>query len=189
MRFILFRVSRFFNIFIVNILKCLIGKRDLLIELLEGNNYMTYREIVRAIESLSLQERDNLLQSLGWERGKRGEQETPAPTQPITNGTGMVKPAQLLDEDAIYAVDRDGNRREYKIEDLIWNPQSYDYIKNQSHSFKLALPELIHEYAGKIVDSDLDRDILLDRVCETDFYKQREAIYCELVPERLEINA
>jgi hypothetical protein len=158
---------------------------------------MTYREIVRAIKSLSLQERDNLLQSLGWERGERGEQETSVPTQPLTNGAGMVKPAQLLDEDVIHAVDLDGNRREYKIEDLIWNPQSYDYIKNQSHLFNLVLPELIHKYAGKyvvfeddnVVDSDLDRDILLDRVGETDFYKQREAIYCELVPERLEVNA
>jgi hypothetical protein len=155
---------------------------------------MTYQEIVRAIESLSLQERDSLIQSLSWERGDR---ETPVPTQSPTNGVSMVQPAQLLDEDVIHAVDRDGNHCEYKIEDLIWNPQSYDYIKNQSHLFKLALPELIHKYAGKyvvfedgkIVDSDLDRDILLDRVCETDFYKQREAIYCELVPERLEINA
>lgn len=155
---------------------------------------MTYQEIVRAIESLSLQERDSLIQSLGWERE---ELETPVQNQPLTNGVGMVKSAQLLDEDVIHAVDRDGNSREYKIEDLIWNPQSYDYIKNQSHLFKLALPELIHEYAGKyvvfedgkIVDSDLDRDILLDRVGETDFYKHREAIYCELVPERLEVNA
>jgi hypothetical protein len=155
---------------------------------------MTYQEIVRAIESLSLQERDSLIQSLGWERE---ELETPVQNQPLTNGVGMVKPAQLLDEDVIHAVDRDGNSREYKIEDLIWNPQSYDYIRHQSRSFKLALPELIHEYPGKyvvfedgkIVDSDLDRDILLDRVGETDFYKHREAIYCELVPERLEVNA
>lgn len=158
---------------------------------------MTYREIVRAIESLSLQERDSLLQSLHWEQGEREDRGNPVPTQPLTNGADMVQPAQLLDEDVIHAVDRDGNSREYKIEDLIWNPQSYDYIKHQSHSFKLALPELIHEYAGKyvvfedgkIVDSDLDRDILLDRVGETDFYKHREAIYCELVPERLEVNA
>jgi Family of unknown function (DUF5678) len=158
---------------------------------------MTYQEIVRAIESLSLQERDSLLQSLSWERGELGAQGTLVPNQPLTNGSDMVQPAQLLDEDVIHAVDRDGNRCEYKIEDLIWNPQSYDYIKNQSHSFKLALSELIHEYAGKyvvfedgkIVDSDLDRDNLLDRVGETDFYKHREAIYCELVPERLEVNA
>jgi hypothetical protein len=156
---------------------------------------MTHQEIVRAIESLSPQELDSLLQSVGWERGARGNPSVS--TQPPTNGAGMVEPSQLLDEDVIHAVDRDGNRHEYKIKDLIWNPQSYDYIKNQSHLFKLALPELIHEYAGKyvvfedgkIADSDLDRDILLDRVCETDFYKQREAIYCELVPERLEINA
>jgi hypothetical protein len=158
---------------------------------------MTYQEIVRAIDNLSLQERDSLIQSLSWEQGERGERETPVPTHPLTNGADMVNPAQLLDEDAIYAVDRDGNSREYKIEALIWNPQSYDYIRHQSHSFKLALPELIHEYAGKyvifedgkIVDSDLDRVKYLDRVCETDFYKHREAIYCELVPERLEVNA
>jgi hypothetical protein len=158
---------------------------------------MTYREIVRAIESLSLQERDSLLQSLSWERGELRAQGTLVPNQPLTNGSDMVQPARLLDEDVIHAVDRNGNNREYKIEDLIWNPQSYEYIKHQSHSFKLALPELIHEYAGKyvvfedgkIVDSDVDRDILLDRVGETDFYKHREAIYCELVPERLKVNA
>jgi hypothetical protein len=158
---------------------------------------MTYREIVRAIESLSLQERDSLLQSLSWERGELRAQGTLVPNKPLTNGSDMLQPTRLLDEDVIHAVDRDGNHCEYKIEDLIWNPQSYDYIKNQSHLFKLALPELIHEYAGKyvvfedgkIVDSDLDRDILLDRVGETDFYKHREAIYCELVPERLEVNA
>jgi hypothetical protein len=158
---------------------------------------MTYQEIVRAIESLSLQERDSLIQSLSWERGERGDRETPVPPQSPTNGVSMVQPAQLLDEDVIHAVDLDGNHCEYKIEDLIWNPQSYDYIKNQIHLFQLALPELIHKYAGKyvvfedgkIVDSDLDRDILLDRVGETDFYKHREAIYCELVPERLEVNA
>jgi hypothetical protein len=155
---------------------------------------MTYQEIVRAIESLSPQEIGSLLQSLGWERG---DQEVPVLNQPLTSDVGAIESAELLDEDVIHAVDSDGNRREYKIEDLIWNPQSYDYIKTQSHSFKLALPKLIHEYAGKYVvfedgkavDSDLDRDILLDRVCESDFYKQREAIYCELVPERLEINA
>jgi Family of unknown function (DUF5678) len=158
---------------------------------------MTYREIVRAIESLSLQERDSLFQSLSWERGELRAQGTLVSNQPLTNGSDMLQPARLLDEDVIHAVDRDGNHCEYKIEDLIWNPQSYDYIKNQSNSFKLALPELIHKYAGKyvvfedgkIVDSDLDRDILLDRVGETDFYKHREAIYCELVPERLEVNA
>jgi hypothetical protein len=151
---------------------------------------MTYQEIVRAIESLSPQERQSLLKSLDLERGNR---ETSAPTQP------QIDPSldRLLDEDVIHAIDRDGNRHDYQIEDLIWNPHSYDYIKNQSHAFKLALPQLIHKYAGKyvvfedgqVIDSDGDRDLLLDRVCETDFYKQREAIYCELVPQRLEIDA
>jgi Family of unknown function (DUF5678) len=158
---------------------------------------MTYQEIVRAIsqwlgcanESLPVEERHSLLQLISQQQDARADAEILAATPD--------QAAELGDEDVIHAIDRNGNRHDYQIKDLIWNPHSYDYIKNQSHSFKLALPELIHKYAGKyivfedgkVIDSDEDRDILLDRICETDFYYQREAIYCDLVPEKLKINA
>jgi hypothetical protein len=145
---------------------------------------MTYQEILQAIESLPLHERDRLIESIGRQQEKQGESKSTAPTQ-------------LPDEDTIHSIDRDGNPCDYPIHDLIWNPDSYNYIKKQSHLFDLALPELICEYAGKYIvfedgktiDFDDDRDVLLDRVCETNFYKQREAIYCELVPKKFELNA
>jgi Family of unknown function (DUF5678) len=158
---------------------------------------MTYQEIVLAIESLPLEERHSLLQLISQQQDDRADSEILAANPHQATEIDLAKQAELRDEDVIHAVDRDGNRHDYQIKDLIWNPHSYDYIKNQSHSFKLALPELIHKYAGKyivfedgkVIDSDEDRDILLDRICETDFYKQREAIYCELVTEKLKINA
>jgi hypothetical protein len=158
---------------------------------------MTYQEIVRAIESLPLEERHSLLQLISQPQGERADSEILAANPQQAIEIDIAKQVELPDEDVIHAIDRSGTRLDYQIKDLIWNPDSYDYIKNQSHSFKLALPELIHKYGGKyiifedgqVIDSDTDRDILLDRVCETDFYKQREAIYCDLVPERLKIDA
>ena len=145
---------------------------------------MTYQEIIEALDRLPAHERDSLLNLVSPQPTERDEPQ-------ILASTGHH------DEDVIHSIDRDGNHCDYQIKDLIWNPNSYDYIKNQSRSFNLALPELIDRYAGKYIifedakaiDSDDDQDILLDRVCETDFYKHREAIYCVLVPERLKVNA
>ena len=158
---------------------------------------MTYQEIIQAIESLPVKERHSLLELISQQQDKRGGSEISAAIQHQAVGIEIAKQEQAQDEDVIHSIDRDGNHCDYQIKDLIWNPHSYDYIKNQSHLFNLALPELIHQYAGKYIifedgraiDFDDDQDILLDRVCETDFYNQREAIYCELVPERLKINA
>jgi hypothetical protein len=58
------------------------------------------------------------------------------------------------------------------------------------------IPELIAQYAGmyilfedgKVIDADLDEDILLDQVWETDFVRDRitkyNSIFCHLVPNR-----
>ena len=145
---------------------------------------MTYQEIIQAIEGLPVADRQSLLELISQQQQELGASE-------------ISVEIRHQAEDVIHSIDPDGNLCDYQIKDLIWNPHSYDYIKQQSHSFNLALPELIRHYAGKyiifengkVIDSDEDRDILLDRVCETDFYKQREAIYCQLVPERLKINA
>jgi len=91
---------------------------------------MTYQEIVRVIESLSPQERQGLLQSFDLERAGQGNRETPDLTQPQADGTDIASSSdRFLDEDVIHAIDRDGNHCDYQIKDLIWNPDSYDYIK------------------------------------------------------------
>jgi hypothetical protein len=158
---------------------------------------MTYQEILQAIDRLPAQERDSLLELVSQHKDKRGESEVSATTGYQAVGIDIARQDGSQDEDVIHSIDRDGNHCDYQIKDLIWNPDSYDYIKNQNCSFNLALPELIERYAGKyiifedgkVIDSDDNQDILLDRVCETDFYKHREAIYCVLVPERLKVNA
>jgi hypothetical protein len=145
---------------------------------------MTYQEIIQAIEELPPHERDRVIELIGRQ-------------QEPQVGAKSTAPTRLPSDDVIHSIDLDGNPCDYPIHDLIWNPDSYIYIKKQRHLFDLALPELICEYAGKYIifedgktiDSDDDRDVLLDRVCETNFYKQREAIYCELVPKKLELNA
>jgi Family of unknown function (DUF5678) len=97
------------------------------------------------------------------------------------------------DPGLIHTVDKNGNPFTYHIRDLFPDQASYDYISRQKESFDRCLPELIQKYAGKyvlfedglVIDSDEDEDILLDRAFETDFVKQRTAIYCHLVPGKL----
>jgi hypothetical protein len=142
---------------------------------------MTQKEIIEAIKLLPSQERDSLLKLVTGQPANVG-------------GTQPQKIAQYQHENVIHSIDRDGNPCDYLIEDLIWNPDSYGYIKTQEHLFRLAIPELRQRHAGeyvvfedgRVIDSDVDEDTLLDRVCETDFYRQRDAIYCKLVPESIE---
>jgi hypothetical protein len=80
------------------------------------------------------------------------------------------------------------------IEELFWSRESHSYIIKQSDLFDGMLPELIDRYAGmyilfedgNVIDADLDEDILLDRVWETDLVRDRIAkynsIFCHLVP-------
>ncbi|WP_310483884.1 hypothetical protein [Chamaesiphon sp. VAR_48_metabat_403] len=104
----------------------------------------------------------------------------------------------LSSTDLVRTVDKNGNSFEYKIEDLYPNEDSYRYITNQSKVFQEYLPELVTKYGGKyvvfedgkVIDCDEDEDILLERIWETDFIKERmgidgNGIYCHFVPARL----
>jgi predicted transcriptional regulator len=87
------------------------------------------------------------------------------------------------------------------VESLFWNQDACNYITKQSDIFDGMLPELIEQYAGmyvlfedgNVIDADLDEDILLDQVWETDFVRDRIAkyhgIFCHLVPLEGEVNA
>jgi hypothetical protein len=86
------------------------------------------------------------------------------------------------------------------FEGLFWSQDAYAYITKQSDLFDVMLPELIEEYAGmyilfedgNVIDADLDEDVLLDRVWETDFVRERIAeyhgIFCHLVPNEGKVN-
>ncbi len=99
--------------------------------------------------------------------------------------------------DIVVAIDREGNRCEYHLRDLYPDEKSYIYITNQSKLFQERLPELMDKYSGhyvvfedgKVIDQDENEDVLLDRIWETDFIKERmsthgHGIYCHFVPER-----
>lgn len=80
------------------------------------------------------------------------------------------------------------------VEELFWSQEAHDYITKQSDLFDEMIPELIEQYAGmyilfedgNVIDTDIDEDILLDRVWGTDFVCDRIAkynsIFCHLVP-------
>jgi hypothetical protein len=175
-----------------------------------------YREIVQAISqrlgcvnaSLPLEDRDSLLEQLQQPieqqrneiaaNGERVRHTTKLGTaQSFENVEDLrsdLEDAQA--EDIIHAVDRDGNPFTYTVRDLFWSQDAYDYLKEQEKSFEVHLPELIDRYGGqflvfedgRVIDADLSEDALLDRISETDFFKDREGILCTFVPNR-EVNA
>jgi hypothetical protein len=65
-----------------------------------------------------------------------------------------------------------------------------DYMESQEKQFNEKLIDLQKEYSGKyvlfengkVIDSDLDEDTLLDKVWETDFVKKRNGIFVKKVP-------
>jgi predicted transcriptional regulator len=87
------------------------------------------------------------------------------------------------------------------VEGLFWNQDACNYITKQSDLFDAMLPELVEQYAGmyvlfedgNVIDADIDEDILLDRVWETDLVRDRIAkyhsIFCHLVPIEDKVNA
>ncbi len=87
------------------------------------------------------------------------------------------------------------------VEGLFWNQDACSYITKQSDLFDAMLPELIEQYAGmyvlfedgNVIDADVDEDVLLDRVWETDLVRDRIAnyhgIFCHLVPLEGNVNA
>jgi hypothetical protein len=86
-------------------------------------------------------------------------------------------------------------------ESLFWSQDACNYITKQSDIFDAMLPELVEQYAGmyvlfedgNVIDADIDEDILLDRVWETDTVRDRIAkyhgIFCHLVPIEGKVNA
>jgi hypothetical protein len=67
--------------------------------------------------------------------------------------------------------------------------KSYEYTKKQADLFNTYFPEIAKSYAGqyilfengKVIDSDFDEDALLDRVWDSDFVKERKAIFIKKV--------
>jgi hypothetical protein len=176
-----------------------------------------YREILQSISqrlgcantSLPLEDRDSLLEQLqqpieqqrneiAANDGERVCYTTKLDTAQSSKNIEDLK-SDLEDsqaEDIIHAVDRDGNPFTYTLRDLFWSQDAYDYLKEQEKSFEVHLPELIDRYGGqfllfedgRVIDADLSEDALLDRISETDFFKDREGILCTFVPNR-EVNA
>ncbi|WP_309741481.1 MULTISPECIES: hypothetical protein [unclassified Chamaesiphon] len=105
---------------------------------------------------------------------------------------------RVNDEEIVHTLNRQGEPLTYSIKDSFWNPQAYDYLKEQEKLFDRHLPELIKNYAGRyvvfenglVIDSDEDENVLLDRICDTEFYQQRpDAILFAFVPRSLPVNS
>jgi hypothetical protein len=113
---------------------------------------------------------------------------------------GQVIPPSLetveKDKDIIHTFNHQGEPFTYDIKDLYWNPQAYDYLKEQEKIFNKCLPALMGNYAGKyivfendrVIDSDDNEDVLLSRIANSNFYDDRPAILCVFVPTSLVIN-
>lgn len=166
---------------------------------------MTYGEIVQAIASLPIEERDNLLEQLYQQPIEQQRNEIAADRERVLHATkmGTAQSSRNIEdltsdledsqeEEIFHAVDRDGNPFTYGVRDLFWSQDAYEYLKEQEKSFAVHLPELIDRYGGqfiifeggRVIDADLSEDTLLDRISETDFFEDREGILCTFVPNR-----
>lgn len=163
---------------------------------------MTDREIIQAIESLPIEDRDSLLERLHQQQIEQQRNEIAANgnrvrhTTKLSTSQSSTNIEDSQEEDIIHAVDRDGNPFTYTVRDLFWSQDAYDYLKEQEKSFEVHLPELIDRYGGqfivfengRVIDADFSEDTLLDRISDTDFFKDKEGILCTFVPNR-EVNA
>jgi hypothetical protein len=170
---------------------------------------MTYQEIIQAVASLPLEDRESLLERLHQQQIEQQPNEIADNGELVLHATkkGTAQSLENIEdlksaledsqeEDIFHAVDRDGNPFTYTVRDLFWSQDAYDYLKEQEKSFSAHLPELIARYGGqfiifengRVIDADLSEDTLLDRISETDFFKDREGILCTFVPNR-EVNA
>ncbi|WP_373539024.1 hypothetical protein [Chamaesiphon sp.] len=170
---------------------------------------MTYQEIVKAIASLPVTERDSLVELMCQQQIEQRRDEIAATGEQVRQAVKMGT-AQSFDnvedlksylqtdsEDEVHYIDRDGNPLSYHIKDLYPTEVGYDYVTSQGKIFDTCLPDLASKYAGKYVvfedgqtiDSDLDEDSLLNRIWQTEFAINRRdryhGIFCELVPEKL----
>jgi hypothetical protein len=167
---------------------------------------MTYQEIVKAIASLPVAERDSLLELIRQQQieqrrdkiaatGERVRQALKMGTfQDFENVEDLKSSLQADSEDEVHYIDRDGNPLSYHIKDLYPTEVGYDYVTIQGKIFDACLPDLVSKYAGEYVvfedgraiDSDLDEDVLLNRIWQTEFAISRRdryhGIFCELVP-------
>jgi hypothetical protein len=170
---------------------------------------MTYQEIVKAIASLPVTERDSLLELIRQQQieqrrdkiaatGERVHQALKMGTvQDFDNVEDLKSSLQADSEDEVNYIDRDGNPLSYHIKDLYPTEVGYDYVTSQGKIFDTCLPDLASKYAGeyvvfedgRVIDSDLDEDVLLNRIWQTEFAISRRdryhGIFCELVPEKL----
>jgi hypothetical protein len=176
---------------------------------------MTYQEIVKAIsqrlgcanESLPVAERDSLLELIRQQQIEQRREEIAATgervRQAVKMGTAqnfenvedLKSYLQADSEDEIDYIDRDGHPLTDRIKDLYPTEEGYDYVTSQGKIFDTCLPDLVSKYAGeyvvfedgRVIDSDLDEDALLNRIWQTDFAISRReryhGIFCELVPE------
>jgi hypothetical protein len=170
---------------------------------------MTYQEIVKAIASLPVAERDSLLELFRQQQIKQRPDEIAATgervRQAIKMGTAqnfenvedLKSYLQADSEDEVHYIDRDGHPLSYHIKDLYPTEEGYDYVTSQGKIFDTCLADLASKYAGeyvvfedgRVIDSDLDEDALLNRIWQTEFAISRRdryrGIFCELVPEKL----
>ena len=170
---------------------------------------MTYQEIVKAIASLPVAERDSLLELIRQQQieqrrdaiaatGERVRQAVKMSTaQEFENVEDLKSYLQADSEDEVHYIDRDGNPLTYHLKDLYPTEEGYHYVTSQGKIFDTCLPDLVSKYAGeyvvfedgRVIDSDLDEDALLNRIWQTEFAISRReryhGIFCELVPEVL----
>jgi hypothetical protein len=178
---------------------------------------MTNREIIERIESLPVEEQDDLFELIRQRRmeqtggfaheqrrpeiaevGERLHQEVRIDTaQGFDNVEGLKSYLQADSEDEVHYIDRDGNPLTYHLKDLYPTEDGYDYATSQGKIFDTCLPDLVSKYAGeyvvfedgRVIDRDVDEDVLLNRIWQTEFAISRReryhGIFCELVPEKL----
>ena len=170
---------------------------------------MTDREIIERIESLPVEEQDDLFELIRQRRikqrrteiaevGERLRQEVRMGTaQSFDNVEELKSYLQTDSEDEVHYIDRDGNPLTYHLKDLYPTKEGYDYVTSQGKIFDTCLLELVSKYAGeyvvfedgRVIDRDVDEDVLLNRIWQTEFAISRReryhGIFCELVPEKL----
>jgi hypothetical protein len=166
---------------------------------------MTDREIIERIESLPIEEQDNLFELIRQRRmeqnggfaneqrrteiaevGERLHQEVRMGTAQSLDRVEDLKSYLQTDlEDEVNYIDRDGHPLSYHIKDLYPTEEGYDYVTSQGKIFDTCLPDLVSKYAGeyivfedgRVIDRDLDEDALLNRIWQTEFAISRRERY------------
>jgi hypothetical protein len=170
---------------------------------------VTYQEIVKAISSLPVADRDSLFELICQQQIEQRRDEIAATGERVRQAVKMGKVQDFENvedlksylqadlEDEVHYIDRDGNPLNYHIKDLYPTKVGYDYVTSQGKIFDTCLPDLASKYAGeyvvfedgRVIDTDLDEDVLLNRIWQTEFAISRRdryhGIFCELVPEKL----